>query len=178
MTTIKINKPIAPKVPFQNKQPTMTYNLGYTDQAGTVNSQTTFHSQDIKPDHMATTDPFTYVEALYDALDEVLNGEQWRDEMDEAFPCEVRPYGSQPTSPQIALMQDRSMTFDPRQAYDGRSVDKGEAIAGSLIAMEAPDVGALVSGRVSILDHTIQFGFTERSIDQTARKLLGDLGKV
>src|SRR5690606_36196534 len=86
-----------------------------------------------------------------------------------------RPFRSQPTAPQVALMEDRSVTFDPRETYDGRKVDKGEAKAGSLVAMESPDVGILVSGRVSIFNHTVQFGFTERSMEQTAEKLLNDL---
>ncbi len=72
-------------------------------------------------------------------------------------------------------MEDRSVTFDPRQTYDGRTVEKGSASAGSLVSMEAPEVGILVSGRVSIFDHTVMFGFTERSMTQTGEKLLGDL---
>lgn len=32
-----------------------------------------------------------------------------------------------------------------------------------------------MSGRVSIFDHTVQFGFTERSMEQTGTKLLDDL---
>lgn len=158
--------------PFQNKAPDRTYtqsvkSLGLT--------QVSFHSSDIRAQEMAATDPLIYAEALMEAADEHLNGEEWRENMNNAFPSEVRPFGSVPTCPQVALMADRSVTFDPRKTYDGRTVAKGEAVAGSLVSMEAPEVGVMASARISILDHTVQFGFTERSMEQTADKVLDDL---
>ena len=158
--------------PFQNKAPDRTYtqsvkSLGLT--------QVSFHSSDIRPQEMAASDPLTYAESMLEAADEHLNGDEWRENMNNAFPSEVRPFGSVPTCPQVALMADRSVTFDPRQTYDGRSVSKGEAVAGSLVSMEAPEVGVVVSARLSILDHIVQFGFTARSMEQTADKVLNDL---
>lgn len=158
--------------PFQYKAPERVYtqsvkSLGLT--------QATFHSSDIRAEEVAASDPAVYALAMQEAADEHLNGEEWREDMNNAFPSEVRPYGSIPTCPQVALMADRSVTFDPRQTYDGRTVTKGVALAGSLVSMEAPEVGVLVSARISILDHTVQFGFTERSMEQTANKVLNDL---
>ena len=161
--------------PFQHKKPDSVYTQTITTAHGSTSNQLTFHSSDIRAEDIAATDPAVYAQAMYEAADEYLNGDEWREAMDMAFPSEVRPFRSQPTAPQIALMDDRSVTFDPRETYDGRKVDKGEAKAGSLVAMESPDVGILVSGRVSIFDHTVQFGFTERSMEQTAEKLLNDL---
>ncbi|NWL78926.1 hypothetical protein DM872_18935 [Pseudomonas taiwanensis] len=158
--------------PFQNKTPDRTYtqsvkSLGLT--------QVTFHNSDIRAAEMAASDPVIYAQVMQEAFDEQLNGPEWRENMNNAFPSEVRPFGSVPTAPQVALMADRSVTFDPRQTYDGRTVTQGEAVAGSLVSMEAPDVGILVSARISILDHTVQFGFTERSMEQTGDKALNDL---
>jgi hypothetical protein len=158
--------------PFQYKAPDSVYtqsveSLGLT--------QVSFHSSDIRAAEMAATDPAIYAQALQEVADDYLNGEEWREVMDEAFPSEVRPYGSIPTCPQVTLMEDRSVIFNPLQTYDGRKVTKGVALAGSLVSMEAPNVGVLVSGRISILDHTVQFGFTERSMQQTGEKLLNDL---
>jgi len=161
--------------PFQHKKPDSVYTQTITTAHGSTSNQLTFHSSDIRAEDIAATDPAVYAQAMYEAADEYLNGDEWREAMDMAFPSEVRPFRSQPTAPQVALMEDRSVTFDPRETYDGRKVDKGEAKAGSLVAMESPDVGILVSGRVSIFDHTVQFGFTERSMEQTAEKLLNDL---
>lgn len=161
--------------PFQYKKPDSVYTQSITTAHGQTTTQATFHTSDIRADQMAATDPAVYAQAMYEAADEHLNGEEWRENMNTAFPSEVRPFGSQPTAPQVALMEDRSVTFDPRQTYDGRTVGKGSASAGSLVSMEAPEVGILVSGRVSIFDHTVQFGFTERSMEQTGEKLLGDL---
>jgi hypothetical protein len=158
--------------PFQHKAPDRTYTQSVASLGLT---QVSFHSSDIRADEMAATDPVIYALAMQEAADDHLNGPEWREDMDEAFPSEVRPYGSIPTCPQVALMADRSVTFDPRQTYDDRTVTKGEAVAGSLVSMEAPDVGVLVSARISILDHTVQFGFTERSMQQTGDKVLSDL---
>lgn len=161
--------------PFQYKKPDSVYVQSVKTTHGVDNTQVTFHTSDIRPEHMAATDPLIYAQAMYEAADEHLNGEEWREEMNTAFPSEVRPYGAQPTTPQVALMADRSVIFDPRQTYDGRTVDKGAAVAGSLVSMEAPEVGILVSARVSIFDHHVQFGFTERSMEQTGDKVLSDL---
>lgn len=161
--------------PFQYKKPDSVYVQSVSTSHGTESTQVSFHSSDIRPEHMAASDPLVYAEAMYEAADEHLNGDEWREVMNEVFPSEVRPYGSQPTSPQIALMADRSVTFDPRETYDGRTVAKGSAVAGTLITMEAPKVGILVSARVSILDHHVQFGFTANSMAQTGDKVLSDL---
>ncbi len=158
--------------PFQYKAPDRTY----TQSVKSIGlTQVSFHSSDIRAQEMAASDPAVYALAMQEAADEHLNGNEWRENMNTAFPSEVRPFGSVPTCPQVALMADRSVTFDPRQTYDGRTVTKGEAVAGSLVSMEAPDVGVLVSARISILDHTVQFGFTERSMQQTGDKVLNDL---
>ncbi|MFN9525094.1 MAG: hypothetical protein ACK561_04480 [Pseudomonadaceae bacterium] len=158
--------------PFQYKAPDRTYTQSVASLGLT---QVSFHSSDIRATEMAATDPVIYAQALLEAADDHLNGGEWRENMNAAFPSEVRPFGSVPTCPQVALMADRSVSFDPRQTYDGRSVSKGVAVAGSLVSMEAPEVGVLVSARVSILDHTVQFGFTERSMQQTGDKALNDL---
>ncbi|MBU3054952.1 hypothetical protein [Pseudomonas indica] len=158
--------------PFQYKTPECIYTQSVASLGLT---QVSFHSSDIRPTEMAATNPLIYAQAMYEAADEHLNSEEWRENMNDAFPSEVRPFGSVPTCPQVALMADRSVTFDPRQTYDGRTVTKGEALAGALVSMEAPEVGVLVSARVSILDHTVQFGFTEQSMAQTADKVLSDL---
>lgn len=158
--------------PFQYKAPDRTY----TQSVKSIGlTQVSFHSSDIRATEMAASDPAVYALAMQEAADEHLNSEEWRENMDNAFPSEIRPFGSIPTCPQVALMADRSVTFDPRQTYDGRTVTKGEAVAGSLVSMEAPEVGVLVSARISILDHTVQFGFSERSMAQTGDKLLNDL---
>lgn len=161
--------------PFQYNKPDSIYTQSITTPHGQTASQATFHTSDIRPEHMAATDPLVYAQAMYEAADEHLNGTEWRENMNTAFPSEVRPFGSVPTAPQVALMADRSVIFDPRKTYDGRTVAKGSAVAGSLVSMEAPEVGILASARVSIFDHHIQFGFTEQSMEQTADKVLSDL---
>lgn len=157
---------------FQYKAPDRAYTQSVESMGLT---QVSFHSSDIRANEMAASDPVIYAQAMQEAAHEHLNGSEWRDNMDTAFPSEVRPFGSIPTCPQVALMADRSVTFDPRETYDGRKVTKGTAVAGSLVSMEAPKVGIAVSARLSILDHTVQFGFTERSMQQTGDKVLNDL---
>ena len=59
--------------PFQNKAPDRAYtqsvkSLGLT--------QVSFHSSDIRPQEMAASDPLTYAEAMLEAADEHLNGDE------------------------------------------------------------------------------------------------------
>lgn len=161
--------------PFDYKKPDSFYTQSIRTPYGSTSTQVTFHGSDIRLEEMAATDPLAYAQALYESADNPLNSPEWRAMMNEVFPSEVRPYGAQPTAPQVALMENRSVTFDPRQTYDGQVATQGSAVAGSLISMEAPEVGILVSARVSILDHTMQFGFTQNGMIQTGEKLMSDL---
>lgn len=61
----------------------------------------------------------TFVEILTEGLDDYFNGGDWEAAAEDAIPCEFRPKGTEPTTQQIMLMQDRSVEFDPRKSiYD------------------------------------------------------------
>lgn len=116
-----------------------------------------------------------YVQALVEAAEDYLNGDEWREAAMEATPCEFRPAGSEATGQQIITMADRTVTFDPRKNWDNQTISKGEILAGSVIFTEATDTALVISHRATILDHNIQAGFTEGSLAQTADKMLRDI---
>jgi hypothetical protein len=134
-----------------------------------------FNTADVRAETEAATDPSVYVQALVEAAEEYLNGDEWREAAMEATPCEFRPAGASATGQQIITMADRSIKFDPRRNWDNQTVSKGEALAGSLVFTEPTDAALLISHRVTILDHNIQAGFTEDSLAQTADKILRDI---
>ncbi|MQG91686.1 hypothetical protein [Pseudomonas sp. MN1F] len=134
-----------------------------------------FNTADVRAETEAATDPSVYVQALVDAAEEYLNGDEWREEAMERTPCEFRPAGSEATGQQIIAMADRTVTFDPRRNWDNQTIDKGEVLAGSMIFTEATDTALVISHRATILDHNIQAGFTEGSLAQTADKILRDI---
>jgi hypothetical protein len=134
-----------------------------------------FNTADVRAETEAATDPSVYVQALVEAAEEYLNGDEWREAAMEATPCEFRPAGASATGQQIITMADRSVKFDPRKNWDNQTVSKGEALAGSLVFTEPTDAALLISHRVTILDHNIQAGFTEGSLAQTADKILRDI---
>ena len=110
------------KQPFQYAKPS-TYTTAITDEhTGSIR----FNTADVRPETQAATDVSVYVEALVEAAEDYLNGDEWREAAMEATPCEFRPAGSEATGQQIITMADRSVTFDPRKNWDNQTVEKGE----------------------------------------------------
>lgn len=134
-----------------------------------------FNTGSVRGEHLAATDASAYVQALQMALDDYLNGEEWRQAAADKTPCEFRPAGSEATGQQIITLADRTVSFDPRKNWDNQKVTKGEALAGSLVFTEQTDTALLISHRVSILDHNLIAGWTEGSMLQTAEKMLRDI---
>ncbi|GFM64949.1 hypothetical protein PSCICJ_10670 [Pseudomonas cichorii] len=159
------------KQPFQYAKPS-TYTTAITDEhTGSIR----FNTADVRPETQAATDVSVYVEALVEAAEDYLNGDEWREAAMEATPCEFRPAGSEATGQQIITMADRSVAFDPRKNWDNETIDKGEVLAGSVIFTEATDTALVISHRATILDHNLMAGFTVQSMEQTADKMLRDI---
>lgn len=159
------------KQPNQYVKPS-TYSTALTD---SQNGSIRFNTTDVRMETQAATDVSAYVEALTEALDDYLNGDEWRQAAIEHSPCEFRPAGSEATGQQIITMAYRSVTFDPRKNWDNQTISKGEVLAGSVIFTEPTDTALVISKRFTILDHNLMAGFTEGSMHQTGEKLLRDI---
>ena len=163
---MKPNQYVAPHVD------TVKWNINTIDDN---NASIHFNTTDIRSDTLAATDPSVYVQALVEAAEDYLNGDEWREAAMEATPCEFRPAGSEATGQQIITMADRSVAFDPRKNWDNQTIDKGEVLAGSVIFTEATDTALVISHRATILDHNLMAGFTVQSMEQTDDKMLRDI---
>lgn len=159
------------KLHNQYVKPSTHYSTTFDDQNGSIR----FNTADVRAETEAATDVSVYVEALTDALDDYLNGDEWRQAAIEHTPCEFRPAGSEATGQQIITMADRSVTFDPRKNWDNQTITKGEVLAGSVIFTEPTDKALVISKRFTILDHNLMAGWTEGSLHQTGEKLLRDI---
>ncbi|KTC15214.1 hypothetical protein AO391_23390 [Pseudomonas marginalis ICMP 9505] len=163
---MKPNQYVAPHVD------TVKWNINAIDDN---NASIHFHTADVRSETLAATDPSVYVEALVEAAEEYLNGDEWREAAMEKTPCEFRPTGAEATGQQIIVMADRTVTFDPRKNWDNQTIEKGEVLAGSIIFTEPTDTALVISHRVTIFDHNLIAGFTEGSLAQTADKILRDI---
>ena len=163
---MKPNQYVAPHVD------TVKWNINTIDDN---NASIHFNTTDIRSDTLAATDPSVYVQALVEAAEDYLNGDEWREAAMEATPCEFRPAGSEATGQQIITMADRTVKFDPRKNWDNQKISKGEVLAGSIIFTEPTDTALVISHRATILDHNIQAGWTVGSLAQTADKILRDI---
>jgi len=150
---------------------TAVFNSTPGHEAGSIR----FNTGDVRSETEAATDPSVYVQALVEAAEDYLNGDEWREAATEATPCEFRPAGAEATGQQIISMADRTVKFDPRKNWDNKTVTKGEVLAGSVIFTEPTDTALVISHRATILDHNIQAGWTEGSLAQTADKMLRDI---
>ena len=121
-------------------------------------------------------DTSVYVEAFSQALDEYFNEGDWKDEASNAIPCEFRPAKTEPTAQQLVVMQNRSVTFDPRTSIygDNSEFTSGQAIVGDVIFTEPCDTAALFSFRTTFLDAHIIAGWSAEGMQQTGKKLMDD----
>lgn len=161
--------------PFKYTKPS-TYTRAITNEhtehpSGSIQ----FNTADVRPETQAATDVSVYVEALVEAAEDYLNGDEWREAAMEATPCEFRPAGSEATGQQIITMADRTVKFDPHKNWDNQTIKKDEVLAGSVIFTEPTNTTLVISHRVTILDHNIQAGWTVGSLAQTADKILEDI---
>ncbi|KTB79266.1 hypothetical protein AO069_10060 [Pseudomonas syringae pv. syringae PD2774] len=163
---MKPNQYVAPHVD------TVKWNISAIDDN---NASIHFSTSDVRAETLASTDPSVYVQALVEAAEDFLNGDEWREAAMERTPCEFRPAGSEATGQQVVTMADRSVKFDPRKNWDNQTISKGEVLAGSIIFTEPTDSALVISHRVTILDHNLIAGFTEASMAQTADKILRDI---
>lgn len=161
--------------PFQYTKPSTYTTATYHDGNGHLGGSIRFNTADVRPDVQAATDVSIYVEALVEAAEDYLNGDEWREEAMERTPCEFRPAGTEATGQQIITMADRSVTFDPRKNWDNQTIEKGEVLAGSIIFTEATDTALVISHRATILDRNIQAGFTVQAMEHTADKMMRDI---
>ncbi|MBF7143868.1 MULTISPECIES: Ig-like domain-containing protein [Pseudomonas] len=159
------------KLPNQYVKPS-TYRTAITD---SHNGSIQFNTSGVRSETQAATDVSAYVQALSEALDDYLNGPEWRQAAIEKTPCEFRPAGSEATGQQVITMADRSVTFDPRKNWDNQTVVKGDVLAGSIIFTEPTDSALMISYRTTILDHNLMAGFTVGSMHQTGEKMLEDI---
>jgi hypothetical protein len=122
------------------------------------------------------SDTSIYVEVFSQALDEYFNEGDWKEEAANAIPCEFRPAKTEPTAQQLVVMQNRSVTFDPRTSiYDDKSeFSNGEAVVGDVIFTEPCDKAALFSFRATFLDAHLIAGWSGEGLQQTGKKLLDD----
>ncbi|GLH35677.1 hypothetical protein BR1R5_50660 [Pseudomonas sp. BR1R-5] len=163
------------KQPNQYVKPSTSTTRITDDGSGYPHGSIRFNTVNVRPETQAATDVSVYVEALVEAAEDYLNGDEWREEAMDRTPCEFRPAGSEATGQQIITMADRSVTFDPRKNWDNQTVEKGEVLAGSIIFTEATDTALVISHRATILDHNLMAGFTVQSMEQTADKMLRDI---
>lgn len=163
------------KQPNQYVKPSTHYTAIVDDGNPFPSGSIRFNTADVRVETETATDVSVYVEALTEALDDYLNGVEWRQAAIENTPCEFRPAGSEATGQQIITMADRSVTFDPRKNWDNQTISKGEVLAGSVIFTEPTDKALVISKRFTILDHNLMAGFTEGSMHQTGEKLLRDI---
>lgn len=124
----------------------------------------------------AAPNELDYVAFLQNCINVYLNSPDWREAAEESISCEFRPHGTEPTTQQVALMENRDIEFDPRTSLYDRSkvVTEGKAIAGDFLFSEPCSTAALFSTRLTILDTNVIGGFTENGAEQTVVKLLTD----
>ncbi|MBA0170579.1 hypothetical protein [Pectobacterium versatile] len=163
-----------------NDGTSQTLNIGYTDRSG-------------NPQPFGN-DVHDYIQALEDSLDATFNDGDFATVMQEhIFPCEFRPFASQPTPLNVQLLEDRTVTFNPNGKRDRSNLPTAKAIAGSAV-MVAPvlngddntQTGILCSTATTVFDFDMMGGWTSGSLRQTVenmqiqfcRVMAGNVAKV
>lgn len=125
------------------------------------------------------SDSHDYIQSLEESLDATFNDGEFADAVQtHIFPCEFRPFGTQPTPLNVQLLEDRTVFFNPEGKLDRSKLPTGKAIAGSAV-MVAPvlsgddgtESGILCSLATHVSDFDMMGGWTEGSLVQTVSNM-------
>lgn len=131
-------------------------------------------------------DSHDFVQALESSLDETFNNGEFREVMqDSVFPCEFRPYGTEPTPIRRQTLQDRSVRFQYNKLAN-RLVDApaATAITGSAVVVtpvlnpESAKSGILCSAATHVSDFDMMAGWTEGSLYQTVSDMQSQFCRI
>lgn len=150
-------------VEMTNGQDAQILNVGFTDRSG-------------RPMAFGN-DSHDYVQALEDSLDETFNDGDFRTAvMEHVFPCEFRPYGTDPTPIRRQALQNRTVRFKHNGAFNpAKNAPSTTAITGASVTVtpvlnpETNKTGILCSAATHVSDFDMMGGWTEGALIQTGR---------
>lgn len=148
-------------VQMTNGQDSQVLNVGFTDRSG-------------RPMAFGN-DSHDYVQALEDSLDETFNDGDFRTAvMEHVFPCEFRPYGTDPTPIRRQALQNRTVRFKHNGAFNpAKDAPSTTAITGASVTVtpvlnpETNKTGILCSAATHVSDFDMMGGWTEGALIQT-----------
>ncbi|MEQ9920956.1 hypothetical protein ABRQ09_08860 [Pectobacterium brasiliense] len=146
----------------ENKQ---MLNVGFTDRSG-------------RPMAFGN-DSHDYIQALEDSLDETFNDGEFRTAvMEHVFPCEFRPYGTNPTPIRRQALQNRTVRFKHNGAFNpAEDAPTTSAITGASVTVtpllnpETNKTGILCSAATHVSDFDMMGGWTEGALIQTVEDM-------
>lgn len=148
-------------VEVTNGQDAQILNVGFTDRSG-------------RPMAFGN-DSHDYIQALEDSLDETFNDGDFRTAvMEHVFPCEFRPYGTDPTPIRRQALQNRTVRFKHNGAFNpAKDAPSTTAITGASVTVnpvlnpETNKTGILCSAATHVSDFDMMGGWTEGALIQT-----------
>lgn len=148
-------------VNMTNGEDTQILNVGFTDRSG-------------RPQAFGN-DSHDYIQALEDSLDETFNDGDFRTAVIEhVFPCEFRPYGTDPTPIRRQVLQNRTVRFKHNGAFNpAKDAPTTTAITGAsvtitpLLNAETNKTGILCSAATYVSDFDMMGGWTVGALSQT-----------
>lgn len=148
-------------VEMANGQNTQLLNVGFTDRSG-------------RPMAFGN-DSHDYIQALEQSLDDTFNDGEFRDAvMEHVFPCEFRPYGTDPTPIRRQALQNRTVRFKHNGKFNPEvDAPTVEAVSGASVTVtpvlnaETNKSGILCSAATHVSDFDMMGGWTEGALVQT-----------
>lgn len=121
-----------------------------------------------------------YALALESSMNATFNDGEFAQAISEhVFPCEFRPYGTDPTPIRAHLLEDRTVTFLSNGKFNpADDAPTAKAISGSSVVVtpvlnpETSKTGIMVSAATTINDFDMMGGWTRGSLSQSVDNLI------
>ncbi|WP_312776986.1 hypothetical protein [Pseudescherichia sp.] len=122
-------------------------------------------------------DASVFAESFAQSLDESLNDPEFIERLNESLSAEIRPYRSEPTPIQLALLADNSVRFNPTKRYaDATDKPTTKVNFGQMVTVDKATDAVMFNHSVELYDfHMATAGFTELSLRRTVEQALVDI---
>lgn len=121
-------------------------------------------------------DASVYAENFAKSLDMSLNDPEFIDRLNECLTAEIRPYRTEPTPINLALLADNSVRFNPTDRYADKNKPTTKVKFGQMVTVDKATEAVMFNHSVELYDFNMETaGFTEASLENTLHQALVDV---
>lgn len=121
-------------------------------------------------------DASVYAESFAQSMDASLNDPEFLERLNECLNADIRPWRTEPTPIQLAMLADNSVRFNPTNRYAGKNKPTTKINFGQMVTVDKATDAVMFNHSVELYDFNMEAaGFTETSLRNTINQALVDV---